>query len=127
MKPLTRDWIAKAEGDFTAMEREHRARKNPVYDVVCFHDQQCVEMYFKARLQEARVRFSRTQDLESLLASLIVVEPLWEFSRDELKWLSARPVEVRYPGEFADKDDAKRAVTVARQIRRIVRRQLRLK
>lgn len=55
MKPLTRGWISKAEGDFTAMEREHRARNNPVNDAICFHAQQCVEKYLKARLQEAGV------------------------------------------------------------------------
>ena len=40
MKPLTAEWIAKAEGDFALMEREGRVRKNPSYDGVCFHAQQ---------------------------------------------------------------------------------------
>jgi HEPN domain-containing protein len=54
MKPLTREWIEKAEGDFATASREMRARKFPNYDAACFHSQQCVEKYFKALLQETR-------------------------------------------------------------------------
>jgi HEPN domain-containing protein len=35
-------------GDFATVEREVRARKNPNYDGVCFHAQQCAEKYLKA-------------------------------------------------------------------------------
>jgi hypothetical protein len=38
MKPLTREWVTKAEGDFAVMEREGRVRKNPAYDSQCFHE-----------------------------------------------------------------------------------------
>jgi len=31
MKPLTLEWVAKAEGDFAMAEREARVRKNPNY------------------------------------------------------------------------------------------------
>ena len=50
MKPITREWVDKAEGDFAVMERESRARKDPNYDAVCFHAQQCVEKLIKALL-----------------------------------------------------------------------------
>jgi HEPN domain-containing protein len=53
MKPMTAEWVAKAEGDFAMVERESHARKNPNYDGVCFHAQQCAEKYLKARLCEA--------------------------------------------------------------------------
>ncbi len=45
MKPLTQEWIHKAEADFSSAQRELRARKNPNYDAACFHAQQCVEKY----------------------------------------------------------------------------------
>jgi hypothetical protein len=32
MKPLLREWIEKAEGDFHSLEREVRARKHPNHD-----------------------------------------------------------------------------------------------
>ncbi len=43
MQPLTLEWVAKAEGDFSTAGRELRARKAPNYDAACFHAQQCFE------------------------------------------------------------------------------------
>ncbi len=43
MKPITAEWVAKAEADFATMERECRATENPNYDGICFHAQQCAE------------------------------------------------------------------------------------
>ena len=43
MKPMTAEWVEKAEGDFAMLMRESRARKNPSYDGACFHAQQCAE------------------------------------------------------------------------------------
>jgi predicted nucleotidyltransferase len=34
MKPLTHEWVEKAEGDFITAAREYRARKSPNYDAV---------------------------------------------------------------------------------------------
>jgi len=48
MKPITAEWVAKAEGDFATLERESRVRKHPNYDGICFHAQQCAEKYLKA-------------------------------------------------------------------------------
>jgi HEPN domain-containing protein len=45
MKLLTAEWVQKAEGDFTVAQKMLRACKNPVYDAVCFHAQQCAEKY----------------------------------------------------------------------------------
>jgi HEPN domain-containing protein len=45
-----KEWIAKAEGDFTVACREMRARKSPNYDAACFHCQQCIEKLMKALL-----------------------------------------------------------------------------
>jgi hypothetical protein len=50
MKPLTQEWIEKAEGDFRTARRELQAKRLPNYDAVCFHAQQCAEKYLKARL-----------------------------------------------------------------------------
>jgi HEPN domain-containing protein len=66
MTPLTREWIDKAEGDFATARREIRVRQAPNYDAVCFHAQQCIEKYLKARLQEADLSIGRTRDLAAL-------------------------------------------------------------
>lgn len=63
MKPLTHEWINKAEGDFAAASREIRVRKSPNYDAVCFHAQQCAKKYLKALLQEAEIPFGKTHHL----------------------------------------------------------------
>ncbi len=43
MKPITREWVDKAESDFNSASRELRVRKSPNYDDACFHAQQCAE------------------------------------------------------------------------------------
>ena len=43
MKPITLEWIAKAEGDWNSAQREYRARQRPNYDAACLHAQQCAE------------------------------------------------------------------------------------
>jgi len=62
MKPITLEWVAKAEGDWDSAQREYRARQRPNYDAACFHAQQCAEKYLKARLEEAGIAFSRTHN-----------------------------------------------------------------
>ncbi len=75
MKPLTIEWIEKAEDDYLAAQREYRARKHPLYDIACFHAQQCAEKYLKARLFEAGINIAKTHNLRTLLQSVLAVEP----------------------------------------------------
>ena len=121
MKPLTREWVDKAEGDFITARRELRARKAPNYDAACFHAQQCAEKYLKARLQEEGIAFSRTHDLASLLDLLLPVEPSWAVMRSDLDRLTSYAVEFRYPGTSADKAMARSAVAVCQDVRHRVR------
>ena len=67
MKASTRDWVTKADEDFAAALTLARPRKKPLSGLVCFHAQQCVEKYLKARLNEGSIQFHRTHDLEQLL------------------------------------------------------------
>ncbi|GAG36127.1 unnamed protein product [marine sediment metagenome] len=122
MKAIAAEWIAKAEGDFAMVLREARARKNPNYDGACFHAQQCAEKYLKARLCEAGIEFARTHDLVVLLNQVVSVEPMWEVFREDLAYLSAFAVEVRYPGESADKESAADARMRCRHFRLAARK-----
>jgi HEPN domain-containing protein len=106
MRPLTAEWVSKAEGDYGSVEREARARKNPNYDGLCFHAQQCAEKYLKARLCEVGVPFGKTHDLPALLDQAIEFEPSWELFREDLAFLSDFAVNYRYPGESADRESA---------------------
>jgi HEPN domain-containing protein len=121
MKPTTAEWIEKAEGDFATMQRESRARKNPNYDAICFHAQQCAEKYLKARLAEADILFGKIHDLVSLLDQVKAVQPDWEVFREDLAYLSDFAVSFRYPGESADKESALDAVRRSRFFRKIAR------
>lgn len=89
MQPLTAEWVAKAEGDFTTAMRELRARKLPNYDSACFHAQRCAEKYLKARLQEEEIAFPRTHSLVILLDLILPLEPSWSILRADLATLTA--------------------------------------
>ncbi len=124
MKPSTQEWVDKAEADFASARRELRARRQPNYDAACFHAQQCIEKYLKARLVEAGVRFTKTHDLEQLLDLNLPHEPLWEPFRPKLVELSTFAVACRYPGESATRDLAKIAVADCTTIRGAIRASL---
>lgn len=127
MKPLTAEWVEKAEEDFVTAQRELRARKRPNYNAACFHAHQCAEKYLKARLQEAGISFRKTHDLTVLLQDVLPAQPLWETLRDSLELLNSYAVDVRYPGFSADKTLASQAVKHCAEVRRTVRAALRLK
>jgi len=117
MKPLTREWVEKAEQDWVSLNREIRARKNPNYDGACFFAQQCVEKYIKARLVEANLYFKKVHDLTYLLGLVAEVEPLWVSYEEEFRLLSDYAVEFRYPGASAEPEDAKDALKVCKSFR----------
>jgi Uncharacterized conserved protein related to C-terminal domain of eukaryotic chaperone, SACSIN len=127
MKPLTRDWVEKAEGDFLVAAQIMRRRKQRVCDAACFHCQQTIEKYFKARLFEARLPFPKTHDLVVLLHLLLPVEPLWKSYEPAVKGLTEYAVSFRYPGDNATLAETKLALKHCLSLREEVRRSLGLK
>lgn len=121
MKPLTSEWVEKAEADFISAQREFRARKQPNYDATCFFSQQCIEKYIKARLQEAEIEFGKVHDLVKLLELVSVVEKLWELYRPTFRPISAYAVNFRYPGESASKEEAAEVLKICRDFRKVAR------
>ena len=124
MKMLTVEWVEKAEGDFATLQRERRARKNPNYDGVCFHAQQCVEKYLKAILQETDQPIEKTHDLIVLLNTVILSAPFLESYREAMRRLSNYAVVFRYPGESATREEAVLACALCLSIRDTIRQQL---
>lgn len=102
MNQLAEEWISKAEGDYHTMLRESQTEDYPNFDAVCFHAQQCVEKYLKARMCEAKIRFGKIHDLVAVLDMVINVEPGWQQFREDMAHLSQFSVTFRYPGESAD-------------------------
>ena len=124
MKPTTREWVEKAEGDFRSAGREMRARKSPNYDLCCFCAQQCGEKYLKALLQERGQPTPRTHDLPKLLDLLVGDYPELDLLRPRLQALTAFAVEFRYPGASATKTLARQACRDSGLIRDALRRLL---
>ena len=121
MKPITLEWIEKAEGDWTSAQREYRARQRPNYDAASFYAQPCTEKYLRARLEEAGIAFSRTHNLTSLLTLALAVEPTWAVLQPHRTALNIYAVAFRYPGGSATKSNAANALKASREVRRIVR------
>jgi len=124
MKPLTQEWVEKAEGDFQVAAQIMRRRKERVFDAACFHAQQAVEKYFKARLCEAGVSFPKTHDLVALLKLLLPMEPLWSVFLPPAHLLEDYAVDFRYPGDTATLAEARLALKNCKNIRREVRASL---
>ena len=120
-----RQWIEKAEHDFTTAEYMLTLLEGCPFDTVCFHAQQCVEKYLKGYLIFRSVDFPKTHDLVVLLnlagesttlgVDLLDIEPLNRY-----------PVEARYPGDWESftHEEAEEAVKLAQKVREAVRKYL---
>ncbi|MCX6905092.1 MAG: HEPN domain-containing protein [Verrucomicrobia bacterium] len=126
MKQATREWVRCAEEDFDVAAALLRRRTKIAASSIGFHAQQCVEKYFKARLEEAGLNPPKTHDLVALLQLLLPVEPLWASFAPALRRLNDYAVKFRYPGQVAMPSDARQAVRACRSMRADVRFSLRL-
>ena len=124
MNPLTLEWIDEAEGDLSTASRELMARKSPNYDASCFHAQQMAEKYLKACLQENSLPIPYTHSLIDLLALCLKIDPAFIFIRPDLVSLDGYAVRYRYPGQSADRSEAKAALKSAQIIRGFIRNKI---
>jgi len=124
MKPLTQEWIDKADADYATMLRESRARKKRNLDGACFHGRQCVERYLKGSLVESEVSLPRTNDLLALWALNLSVHPDWDFLEKEMEFLNEFGEWILYPGVNADETSAKTVVEHCRTVREAIRHTL---
>lgn len=118
MNATIQEWIDKADEDFRVMERESRVRKNPSFNAICFHAQQCIEKLMKAALILKKVLPPRIHDLVGLNELLSQNGIVLKVSRDLLRELSLGSVLFRYPGDNADKETAKTAKKICRLLRK---------
>ena len=121
MKPMTREWVKKAEGDFKVASQILSRRKDIVPDAACFFCQQCAEKYLKARLIEANIAFPRTHDLLLLLNLCLPIEPLWSAYAKSVEAMSDYAVDFRYPGQSTSLAEARRCLRDCKAVRREVR------
>jgi HEPN domain-containing protein len=127
MKASARECIQKDEEDFLAAAALNRRRKKPLLNIVCFHVQQAVEKYLKARLEEAGLSVPKTHDLLHLLNLAVPIEPLWSSYQGAFSLLASYAVQTRYPGNSVTKSDARHAMRLCREFRKEARRSLGLR
>jgi HEPN domain-containing protein len=125
MKPITHEWVSKAENDYTSARILLNAA-DEVYDAVCFHAQQCCEKYLKAWLIEQDITFPRIHDLEALAKLCALSASEVGLLMDDLRLLTSYAVEVRYPGASADRSDAEACLTIATKVRSMLHSKLTL-
>jgi len=122
---LTKEWIKKAEQDFSIAQILMRGRKKDVYDGLCFHCQQCIEKYLKAYLTFKNEKFPRVHDLGELLILASKLDGSFELIRDIILPLSKYAVLNRYPGEEAHRDEAKAAFEATKEARKFIKEKTR--
>lgn len=117
-------WVSKAEEDWRIVCRESVVTDGPSLNGICFHAQQCIEKYFKARLRLGEIPIRKTHDLIILHNEVIVLEPHWHDLHDGLADVSSYAIALRYPGLDATRDEANRAVEFCDLVRNLVRKSL---
>jgi HEPN domain-containing protein len=118
------EWVLKAENDLKNAAHTLKLRGDCPTDTVCFHAQQCAEKYLKALLVFCDVSFPKTHDIESLVDRLAPGRAV-NVSPQEQGRLSSYAVALRYPESPAPSlAEARKAVAIARRVRRDVRRLL---
>jgi HEPN domain-containing protein len=119
------EWVAKAEGDLKAAVYMLEMDDECPADSVGFHAQQCVEKYLKAFLVLKEIDFPKTHDIEKILA-LLPGDVRLPVSVEEQRTLTSYATLTRYPGDYepVTLSEAKRAVRIARRMRRNLRKLL---
>ena len=118
---VTREWVTKAESDLRAAVYLLEPRVEQPTEAVCFHAQQCAEKYMKALLVFRGTDFPKTHDLEKLTALLpAALRP--RLTLEEERRFIGYATAARYPGSGEiPLAEAKRAVALARRLRREIR------
>ncbi len=125
IKAETREWVRFAEADFDTASYLWRKRQRLLTRAICFHCQQCVEKYFKARLIEAGLHSPKTNDLVRLVNLLVSIEPVLATFQPVLGSLTAAySIQFRQAADLGLKQDAKAALENCRAIRKEVRASL---
>lgn len=65
--------------------------------------------------------FRKIHDLEILLESSLVNHPLWQGMQNDMELLTQYATQFRYPGETADKEEARQAIAALKRCREEIR------
>lgn len=120
------EWVDKAERDFRiARHALQLTDDDEVYDVVCFHAQQCIEKYLKAHLLFIGGDIPKIHDLSQLAKNLPHSEQK-KLPMADLPKLTAYAIESRYPGDWdpITAIEATNALKITEHIRDIIKKSI---
>lgn len=122
---VVNEWVDKAENDYKNAAYTLEMGDECPTDTVCFHAQQCIEKYLKALLTYKDISFPKTHDIEALVVSLPnSLRP--NLNDKDQSRLADYATVTRYPGDYEpiSLNEARKAVAMARRIRREIRKLL---
>jgi HEPN domain-containing protein len=122
---LVREWLAKADNDLTTAAHTLTLGAECPTDTVCFHAQQCVEKCLKALLVFLGKTFPKTHDIAAL-RKLLPPKLCPKLDDTVQERLTDYATVLRYPGSGPEVPlaEARKAVALARRVRKEVRRHL---
>lgn len=116
-REVVRQWRAKAQSDWTAVEILLGSEVCP-RDTVCFHCQQFVEKLLKGLLTGNGIEAPKTHDIRRLIQLAELSAPELSRFADASDALSIHGVETRYPGDWyeIERTEMEEVVQLARQL-----------
>lgn len=123
MKLSAREWLNKADEDYTVALRESKA--DPVfYNIVTYHAQQASEKMLKAYLQEFDIKFMKTHSLLKLLEPVKAADAFLISFQKDFAFIDDLTPDVRYPGPGVSEADAKRALEITGKLKEYIEEKL---
>ncbi|MBF0342911.1 MAG: HEPN domain-containing protein [Nitrospirae bacterium] len=115
-----RAWFKKADNDLKVAEMTLN-QDDSLYDIACFHAQQCAEKYLKGFLVYNEVDFPKTRSIEYLIFICKPFAPAIQSILTDVEVLSIYAVETRYPMDDATYDitrqEAQKAIVLAQKVK----------
>jgi len=115
-------WVYHAEEDLRLAQHGLKLKSSCPYKLIAYHAQQCAEKYLKAFLVYHKIDFPYTHNIARLL-ELCDEKADWTEKIKDAEELSPFAITTRYPGEYEEvtKENAKRAIKIAKSVKRTVR------
>jgi len=115
-REAVRQWQAKAQSDWTAVEILLASERCPA-ETVCFHCQQFVEKLLKAFLTRNSIEAPKTHDLRRLIQLAEPFAPELSRLSDSSDTLTIHGVETRYPDDWRqiEQSEMNRVVELSKQ------------
>ena len=121
IREAVKQWLAKAESDWSTIEILTASDHCPA-EAVCFHCQQYVEKLLKAFLTLKGIETPKTHDLRRLIQLASPFESNLAELAEESDALTVHGVQSRYPGDLfhVDKVEMKRLVLLSQKFSNIL-------